>query len=151
RTVLKERVERRRPTGDNSLAGLAERDSILKNQEQQLIADVARLEAEAQKFGRSSIDLEMMRSEIEALDNVLSRVDEEIHHTRIELRSGSRTTMLSPAQLPSSSDLKKKAALSAFGGLAGFGLPLAMLVWRDASRRRVDGTETITGSLQLDV
>ncbi len=125
--------------------------AVLKGQEKELLEEVARRESEARKFGRSSIDVEMMRAEITSLDGVLARIGEEIERTKVELRSGTRTAVISPASVPQTEDLKRRAAMTAVGGLGGFGIPIALLVFLDVRRRRVDGVATITDRLRLDV
>jgi succinoglycan biosynthesis transport protein ExoP len=130
---------------------LAFRIAVLQQQERELLDQVARREAEAKKFGRSSIDVEMMRAEVASLDGVLSRIGEEIERTKVELRSGTRTAVISPASVPQAEDRKRRAAVSAAAGFAGFGAPLALLVVLDVRRRRIDGVATITDRLRLDV
>ncbi|MGC1275001.1 MAG: AAA family ATPase [Planctomycetaceae bacterium] len=130
---------------------LAFQIAVLKKQEQELQSQVTEREADAKKFGRSSIDVEMLRAEIGSLDDVLTRIGGEIERTTIELRSGTRTSVISPASVPLSEGSKKRAALAAAGGLAGLGLPIALLMLLDVRRRRVDGVATITDRLRLDV
>src|SRR5690606_25053617 len=61
------------------------------------------------------------------------------------------TSVISPASAPQSDGNKKRIAIAAVGGLAGLGLPIALLVLLDVRRRRVDGVATITDRLNLDV
>ena len=137
--------------GANPGQELAFQIAVLKGQEHELLAQVAEREAEAKKFGRSSIDVEMMRAEVGSLDGVLARIGEEIERTKVELRSGTRTAVISPASVPQAEGLQKRLAVSAAGGMAGLGLPVALLVLLDVRRRRVDGVATITDRLRIDV
>jgi succinoglycan biosynthesis transport protein ExoP len=130
---------------------LAFRIAVLKKQEQELLSQVSQRETEAKKFGRSSIDVEMMRSEISSLDEMLSLIGGEIERTKVELRSGTRTAVISPASSPQPESIKKRAAMAAMGGVGGLGLPLVLLMLLDLRRRRVDGVATITDRLRLDV
>ena len=74
--------------------------AVLKEQEQQLARDLEQLREKAEEVSGSSIDIEMMRAEIQHIDEVLSSVAEERERLKVELRSQSRVTQLQAAEAP---------------------------------------------------
>lgn len=167
-------AERRLAERREGLKGLMERQApaavaasslpvdikVLEAQEARLAADVDARAAEVNSFKRPPIAIEMMRTEIASFAGVLSQMKQEIEHTKIELENAknakaetgeSRIQRLGEATSPVAGDMKKRAAMTGFGALAGLCLPIALLVWRDATRRRVDGADTVTATLRLDV
>lgn len=138
-------------TPKNELEDVTLRVAILQQQEAELAAEVAKLEEEAKKFGRSSVDVEMMRAEIEGLDAVLAQVGGEIERTKIELKGSSRITMLSNAEKAVIKDKKKPLMITAMLGLVGLVAPGGLLVWRDISRKHIDGVETVAENVGIHV
>lgn len=125
--------------------------AILRQQEKELQEEVDALQAEAKNFGRSSIDVEMMRTEIEACDELVSRIGEEIERTKIEQKSDPRITLLPGANRAQAAEPKKRVMRSAAGGFAGLIFPLCLFILLDVTKRHVDGVSTVTSRLGLDV
>lgn len=132
-------------------ANLAFEVDVLNKQSRKLETDIKTIEDEAKKYGRSSIDMEMMRAEIESGDNVLVRLSSEIEATRIELKSGSRISVISKASVLEGPDVKKRLAVTAFGGLAGLLLPLVGLVAFDLRKKLLDDPAKATSDLNIEV
>lgn len=116
---------------------------ILKTQERRLEEELKRVDAEAKKIGRSTIDVEMMRTEVAGLDKVVSHVAEELERTKIELKANSRTTILGPAQVPAVGESKRRLPLTAAAGMFGLFGPLCLLMFFDLSRQLVNGTQSL--------
>ena len=55
-------------------------------QEAQLAAELDQLMTQVRKYGRVSIDVEMLRKEINSLDPVVVRISEEIERSKLELQ-----------------------------------------------------------------
>jgi polysaccharide biosynthesis transport protein len=124
---------------------------ILKKRKAKIDEDLQRFEEEAKKLGRSSIDVEMMKAEISSVDEVLTRLAGEIEHTRIELKSGSRVSLISKASLISGTDIKKRLAATVGGALAGLFLPLALFVLYDMRRNLLDDPDQLSTDLKVDL
>ena len=71
---------------------------VLADQEQELAKDVGAREQEVERLSTSSIDLEMMRGEIDRLNVVLATVHGERERIRVELRSAPRITLIQRAE-----------------------------------------------------
>ena len=125
--------------------------SILEKQETQIREEMALLEIESKKFGRSSIDVEMKRKEISGLDPVVDRVSQEIERTKIEQQSSTRVTRFPSIGVPTNGENKKRLPMAAGGGLFGLLLPITLLVLLDSSRNHVNNLRTINDGLKLNV
>lgn len=123
---------------------------VLQSQQKELSVKVATLRAEADKFGRSSVDAELMRAEIKALDDLRSRIQKELEEANIEINTlKSRVVKLSPATTIPSDDHKRRRMLSAGFGGAGFAAGCALVVLWDLRRRRLNTMHEIADSLRL--
>ena len=129
------------------LAFLEKRVKVLKSQEEAINERVDQLEEGTKELGRSSIDILIMRSEIESLDEVLRHLSEEIERTKIELKTDSRITLVSEAERALAPSQKKRYFTLAFLGFAGLIAPVALGVGWDFSRRRIDSPNMLDVSL----
>ena len=133
----------------SSNVSLPQKIAALEKQEIHLREEMSKLEVESRKYGRSSIDVEMMRQEISGLDPVVVRVSEEIERTKIELQGSSRITRYPSAGVPASGESKKRLPIAAAAGLLGLLLPLGLLVLRDALQNHVDNIRSVNKNMNL--
>ncbi len=123
---------------------------VLQAQQKELSAKVATLRAEADRFGRSSVDAELMRAEIKALDDLRSRIQKELEEANIEINTlKSRVVKLSPATTIPSDVQKRRTMLSAGFGGTGFVIGCGVVVLWDLRRRRLNTMHEIADSLRL--
>ncbi len=132
----------------NSLS-LPQKIAALEKQEVHLREEMSKLEVESRKYGRSSIDVEMMRQEISGLDPVVARVSDEIERTKIELQGSSRIMRYPSAGVPTGGDSKKRLPIAVAAGLLGLLLPLGLLVLRDSLQNHVDNIRSVNKSMNL--
>ncbi len=135
------------PTYD--LVAIATRVELLRKQEKNLQEKVDQLANETRQLGRSSIDVELMRSEIESSQDVLRRVGEEIERTSIELKTSSRIRLLSSAVTATPPDIKKRITRAAALGFAGFAAPFGLMILWDLTRKRVNNVDGVSQALSL--
>ncbi len=128
---------------------LPQKIAALESQESHLKEEMSKLEVESRKYGRSSIDVEMMRQEISGLDPVVARVSEEIERTKIELQGSSRITRYPSAGVPTSGDNKKRLPIAAAAGLLGLLLPLGLLVFRDSLQNHINNIRSVNKNMNL--
>jgi capsular exopolysaccharide synthesis family protein len=126
--------------------------AMLESQQKDLSTKVQNLRKEAEKFGRSSVDVELKRAEIKALDFLCDRIQRELREANIEAQSlKARVVKLSPAYTPVNDDLSRRvtfsASVGAFGFLAGCGL---VVLW-DLRRRRLNTLFEVADGLRLPV
>ncbi len=147
--VADERVLRTTGGVTYDLVALATRTQVLTNQENILKEKVEKLSDETRQLGRSSIDIELMRSEISGLEVVLRRVGDEIERTSIELKTASRIKLLSSAVNATSPDAMKRWTRVIGVGAFALAAPLGLLVLWDFTRKRVNNVEGTSHSLSL--
>ncbi|PQO43887.1 polysaccharide biosynthesis tyrosine autokinase [Blastopirellula marina] len=155
RALMLERMSRggssKGPSVANSPSELPLRVAVLKAQEAELTKEVDELEDEVRTFGRTSVDVEMMRSEIDGLDAVVTQVGSEIERTKIELQGTPRITLLSEASMGAVQDKKKPLMITAMVGMMGLILPGGLLVWRDLMHQHVDDASAVSDGLGLEM
>ncbi|TWU06955.1 Tyrosine-protein kinase CpsD [Symmachiella macrocystis] len=131
--------------------------AILAAQEKQLQQEVNELENEAKQFGKSSIDVEMMRSEMSALEQVLSSIGEEIERSKVELRDqidstgGSRVTLFSSAYAPRRGKSMTRYSMAGLAGVVGMAFPLFGIIFWDTRKKCINSPEEISGQMSLEV
>ena len=127
------------------------KSNVLKSQKEQLEREVAEAEELSKTIGRSSIDVEMMRAEITAHEEVRTRLGEEIERTRIELNADPRIKLLSSAAITSNSDGKKRLAATGAAGMLGLLLPFLVLVALDVKRGTIGDSTSVKNTLNVEV
>lgn len=151
---LSQRLERLKTDAEDHDKLIIEREiqvGILQQQKERIEQDLALLDSEAKKLGRSSIDIEMMRAEITSLDEVLSRLGGEIERTKIELKSGSRVDIISEATVLADPGNKKRYVGTAALGLFGFCLPFFGFMGLDLTKKRVNNVSSVGRELRLPI
>lgn len=153
-----EMIEHKREIATAGIDALERKIALLTAQEKQLQAKVLQLEAEARQLGKSSIDVEMMRSDIAAVQEVVSRLASELNRTRIEMQSdptptngSTRVTLKGKAEPARAILAKAKLAKSAGAGIAGFFLPIMFIVWLDVRKNRINSGTEVERGLGLSV
>jgi succinoglycan biosynthesis transport protein ExoP len=84
--LLAERVKHLAKSGDKSTATLVSEIEFLTQQENVIRAEMREIEVESRKFGKTSIDVEMKRKEIEALEPVLRKLAQDLESEKVGLR-----------------------------------------------------------------
>ncbi|MBN2291385.1 MAG: AAA family ATPase [Pirellulales bacterium] len=115
----------------------------------------AQLKAQVQKvseIGRSSVDIEMMTSELKTLESALAEISVKREKLAIESRARPRIIREQVAQEPVTVDKPKLALILAvmFGGI-GFLLPISGIVWWDVQKNRINSTEDVAKGIGLSV
>ncbi len=152
RIELREELKRRKRAAlQASIEQLKAEIAAGAEQEKQLLQDVEQAKKLAESFGGSSIDVEMMRSEIALLEGLLKSVADEREKLNIEIRNRPRITLIHRADPPAAPDRDKKLQLTVLAGLAGFFFPFAGIIWFDARSRRINSTSEVYTHTGLDV
>ena len=131
--------------------GLRQTAKVLEAQEKELGKDVDKFSEEAEKIGRSSIDVEMMRSDLKQIEKLSTDLGKEIESLRVELRSPSRVVELQPADVPRTRDTVGRIRTTSIVALLGFLLPfLAVSLW-DARSQRVNTAFEIADGIGMRI
>ena len=141
---------------DKEIRRLESEVAILTEQEQQFQKDVERQRKEAELIGRSSIDVEMMRTDVRHVDQILSSIAEERERLKVELRSTPRVLVLGnqdqPADVPESETGRRmRLLLTAFSALIGLCVPVIGIAIWDVQAGRISVTSEVSKGLGLPV
>lgn len=149
---LREELRRkRRAEFEQDIRELKIAITINEAQVTMLNEDVDRQRKEAERFGESSIEVEMMRDEIGQINQVLTGIANEREKLKVELRSRSRVTLLQQAKQPKSPDGTGRLALTALAGLMGLCVPTGLIVWWDLRAGRINSATEVSEGLGLSV
>ena len=144
--------QRKRSLLEQKIEELKTSLDVWKAQESTVAEEVEKQRTAAARFGNSSIDIEMMRSDISKYDNVLTSIGNEREKLRVEVRSLSRVTLLQPAELPeSASNEKSRIGLTILAVLAGLCCPAALLTVWDLRAKRINNCADVSKRLRLPV
>lgn len=106
---------------------------------------------ETQKFSTQSIDLELRKNELERLKRLTERMGQELEQWEVELAAAPRVTVLEPASVPKTSDIKKKYRMMWFLSAAAFGAAVLAVAGVDFMSRRVNSSAEVAYGLGLRV
>jgi uncharacterized protein involved in exopolysaccharide biosynthesis len=113
---------------------------VWKTQEDTLVEEVQKRRAAAERFGSSSIDVEMMRTDIKRPERVLDYIAAEREKLQIEVRAPSRVMLLQPAEVPeepSNENSRITLTMCAMGTVGAIGLLAIAIGWWRKRRKSV--------------
>ena len=126
---------------------------VLADQETLLEGDLEKKRAEAEELSKSSIDLEMMRSEIKNLDLVMAGIADQRERLKVEIDAAPRVTLLEPVLEvpPTPVNRAARIALTVVMAILGFCVPVGGIVWWDARAERINSSAEVSRGLGLTV
>ncbi|NQU20788.1 MAG: AAA family ATPase [Candidatus Nealsonbacteria bacterium] len=131
---------------------LKAQSAFLAEQETELKAEVDTRRLEAQRLGEFSVDLEMMRTEIDNIKLLQGGIAEERDRLQVELRANSRIRKVQDAEEPQIPvNGVARVALSLVAMIFGLCLPGGLVVWWDSRMHRVNTASDVSQGLGVDV
>lgn len=124
---------------------------LLKRQEQLLREELDKYSALVKNIGRSSFELESMKSDIEQVEKVSNKVGTEMESLRIELQSQSRIAALQEAEVPQTRNMSKKKNLTSAAGFGGLGLVFLIVSVLEFHTRRITDPQDIVQTMGLEL
>jgi len=122
---------------------MAQRDALQKS--------VNQLDSEARTIGQSSVEIEMVKGEVDQLDAIVNRLRTQIETLSVEVDAPSRVQTLEKAQVPKTKDIMRTVQLTAFLSLLGFALPVAGICFLEVRARRIHNTNDVIEGLGMRV
>ncbi|MBN1589435.1 MAG: AAA family ATPase [Pirellulales bacterium] len=117
-----------------------------------LDSEVSAKREEFEKIGKSSVELDMMRTELENLEDVTSGIAVQRETLEVETKSPPRIRLHQRAEEPISYDNPEMhVALTIIAAIAGLILPLVGIVWWDVRKERINSSEDVAKGLGLPV
>ena len=149
---LKSKLQRRnRVNLDPVIAELKSRIEILAAEEDAAVKDVDEQRRKAERVGNSSIDVEMMRSELQYLDKVLAPIADEREKLKVEFRSARRISVIQRAERPQSADGKQRLLTTAGAGFGGLFGAVFLVLLADVRKQRINSLVDLSRGLGLTV
>jgi polysaccharide biosynthesis transport protein len=126
--------------------------AALTEQQKHLGDRVAELKIEVEKIGRPTVDIELMQTEVKAMEEIQNYIQRELHEAKVEVASSKpRTTLLSPAVTPQADAVKNHLEFCGLTGMAGFFVAGALVVGWDLRRRRLNSAAEVAQLLKLQL
>lgn len=144
--------QKRRSVIQTDIQKLESSVTVLREQERTITADVERLRKDADKFGSSSVDIEMLRADIQHIDDMLKAVGAEREKLKVESRSSPRVTLLQRAELPDiASNGMTQIAFTLFVMMVAMCCPAVAIVAWDSLAHRINTCDDVSKGLGLSV
>ncbi|MBN2474012.1 MAG: AAA family ATPase [Pirellulales bacterium] len=150
---LQERIrEMKRSEIDEGTEKIKAMLAVLEKQEQELIGQTEAKKQEIERLSGSSVEIEMMRANIEMLAATLNRIGQERDQLAVEIRAMPRIKLLRGAETPKiEASLPVRVTLTVMMMLIGLCVPgVAIALW-DVRSRRVNTSEEVSRDLGLPV
>jgi len=151
--ALKEGVrEMKRSEINAEIKQITAKIDVLDAQELELEELVAAKAREVEQLSGSSVDIEMMRAEIDYLSQNLTSIGLEKDQLNVELLSAPRITLVQAAA-PPKTELNKPLRVAVLVVLMGLGFcipAIGIVVW-DSRARRINSCEEVSKGLGLNV
>ena len=140
-----------RPGGSrSSIEDLRRRSRFLEDLEEKAEEDVRVLSNETLKVSRDSIELELMRSDLEHIDAASKKVGNMVESLTVELNAPSRILPLEKADTPRKQS-DKRFQIIGLAGVSSFGLVALVISFLEFQSRRVGSPEEVIRSLPLTI
>ena len=118
-------------------AELRETVSLQSEQSKEVDKRAEQLEQSAGQIGRSSVDLEMLRTETGQVDSIAAKLGTKIETLRVELQSPDRISLVQRAEVPRSRTSRGRAKTAAVLAGLSFFAPLLLVAWLDSRSLRI--------------
>src|SRR5208282_1747850 len=110
---------------------------------------------EVDELGKSSINAQMQKAEVDNIERVLHGVADERERLRVELKSKARVKVLgdenSPAQVPENATRDLHVLIIAFGSFMAMFVPAAGIVLLDLRKARINNVDDVSKRLKIRV
>ena len=137
---------------DLPIVELKARIEILTKQEIEAAKDLEKQLQKAELFGNSSIDVDMLRGELQYKEKILAPIAEEREKLKVELRTVPRITVFQKAESPKSPDGGYRIQCMAMAGFGGFFGIYLLVLCRNARERTLlslVGVALLVGALVI--
>lgn len=126
------------------------RQRVLEDLKAKADEDVEKLASETQRIGRDSIELELIRGNLEHIDEATKKVGNMVEALTVELNAPSRVLPLEQADAPRKQP-DKRVQVAGLTGVGAFGLVALIISFMEFRSRRVGSPEEVIRSLPLTI
>jgi len=134
------------------IADLSVKANLAAEEKVEIEADVDKQEKEFEKLGQSTVELEMMRTDLANLEEVVNDIATKRQSLEVETKSQPRIRLLQRAEEPQTYDnFGLNVSVSILVALIGFVFPLAAFVGWDVRKRHINSSDDVAKGLGLPV
>jgi capsular exopolysaccharide synthesis family protein len=153
REVATERVRRKaRGQAETTLKQEREQIELLTQQRDQVSKEADDLKTEAEKIGINSLEVEVLKAEIEQAERVLKALGEEKERLQVELQSKKRrVNVVHAAGIPEVRDVKIQILGAGLGGACGFLFGLFGVSFREFRQGKITTRHQVVRDIGLRV
>ena len=113
--------------------------------------EVEKKRIEADSVGRSSINAQMSRAEVDNIERILHNVAEERERLRVELQAPPRVKLLQSAAVPESESRDLRFMFMFVGSAVSLLVPAAGIVMLDLRKARINSASDVSKRLKIPV
>lgn len=113
--------------------------------------EVAKLEGELGMTGNQSMDVELLRADINNLEKMLQTITQERAQMKVELRSRPRVELFTDAQEAVLSNRIARYSLAGLAGVLAFLAPIGLILMQDVRAGKVNDSRDVIRFADLDV
>lgn len=152
RIQLTEELQQTQPIKSRQvIRGLQANIGTLTQLEHRVSGEIARLKNELGQVGNQSIDVEMMRSEINQLGQILSSIAQEREELQVELRSRPRVEILQVAESTRPANFTKRLGVAGLAGAFALAFPVGVILLGDLGTRKINSSQDVIRSAGLEI
>lgn len=154
--IGREVIEARRRVDTSQVKILKQSIDDMNAEQKALQEELDQLNVHSARVGTSSVEVEMLRFEIESLADVRKGLAAEYERMKVELKPDSspkdgRIRVRWEARGASPPDPVPRIRNAAVGSFFSLGLPFVLLVWLDARKNRIHTATQVTQGVRLSV
>ena len=144
--------QKRKSLIETEITRLTAQLKSMEVQQETVKAEMEKMQKDAEKFGKVSVEVEMLRSELKNLDAVLSDFKSEREKLKVELNATARIVQLEAAEDPLvPSNTLPRIAMMVLGMMAGLCCPALIVVLWDTRAGRINTANDVSHGLRLPV
>jgi len=152
-TLRQKAKEKQRSTIESEIVRLETLVATMQAQYDAVAQEINTMRAQAEKFGITTVEIEMLRNDLKNAELVAAELTNEREKLRVELGSIPRIALLelpdSPPQMPTNTI--PRILLTIFAALGSAVLPGVGIVLWDVGAQRINTTEEVSKGLRLPV
>ncbi|MGA2796328.1 MAG: polysaccharide biosynthesis tyrosine autokinase [Thermoguttaceae bacterium] len=150
--IKAEIIHKRQTEVDKEIKRLEAAIEIANKQQKVIEEEVQHLKKQAEQFGSSSVDVEMLRADIAVRVKSLDSIESERDKLKVELRSPPRIEISKqpPAPVQPSNTMFRTSA-TVFASLLGLLLPMAAITLWDSRHQRINSSAEVRERLGIPV
>ncbi len=134
------------------IVGLESQVATFQSQQESLAKDIAERFKQAEKYGETTVDIEMLRADLRQQELLLTQLASDRDKLKVELQAPARITKLGAVEKPiMPSNTLFRFALTALAIMGSFAIPGIVITFFDARAGRINSCDDVSKRLRVPV